>query len=500
MATALAGPNRMPGRGGFAVRLTLAVLSILGICLAGVAWAFASAPGGSPDDDYHLTSTWCPPPIQDSGCPWTDVEQPTRVEVPDPIGRAASCYRFHPDISAGCILDWKSENTVLTSRYDSGDYPGGFYRFAHRLVTDDINASIVTMRVVNVLLGIAGVVAVVALARPVLRRNIVLAAGLAWVPMGSYLMASNNPSSWAISGVFIYAAAILAAADARDWRRWGLIAVAAYGALLACTARADAGIFLIVVSLAAWLLTPVTRRQLPVLAATLLAAIAGWLTFTSTGQQDVLSVRNAEQSLGFNQLLFNNIVELPDYLSGFYGLHWGPGWFDVRLYSLTTIPMIMLAGAVLMRGVSGIFARKALAMSVVGGAMMVIPVYLMVKQGLPLLSNQPRYLLPLLAVFLLLGLTGRNGRTLLISRAQTVLGVLIVCLAHSAALHATIRRYVTGQDVVGFGLDFDTEWWWTFGPQPMQVWLFGSVAFAIAAAALAWLTYRRIPLVDRSSL
>ena len=45
-----------------------AILFALGYFLFGTAWAWSSAIGSSPDDDYHLASAWCPPPLDSSGC------------------------------------------------------------------------------------------------------------------------------------------------------------------------------------------------------------------------------------------------------------------------------------------------------------------------------------------------------------------------------------------------------------------------------------------------
>lgn len=67
------------------------------------------------------------------------------------------------------------------------------------------------------------------------------------------------------------------------------------------------------------------------------------------------------------------------------------------------------------------------------------------------------------------------------SRAARRVIVAAAGLANAFALHAHIRRYVTGSDVVGWNLNRGAEWWWPFGPAPMTTWLLGSVAFAVAA-------------------
>jgi hypothetical protein len=65
--------------------------------------------------------------------------------------------------------------------------------------------------------------------------------------------------------------------------------------------------------------------------------------------------------------------------------------------------------------------------------------------------------------------------------------LLAVVVAHGAALHRVIRRYVTGVDVGGPDLGASVEWWWSRGPGPMATWVLGTLAFVAVAACV----YRR---------
>lgn len=52
-------------------RVVSVVVGVLAALLAGLAWAASSPPGSSPDEDFHLASIWCPPPVESSGCELT---------------------------------------------------------------------------------------------------------------------------------------------------------------------------------------------------------------------------------------------------------------------------------------------------------------------------------------------------------------------------------------------------------------------------------------------
>jgi len=76
------------------------------------------------------------------------------------------------------------------------------------------------MRVVNVLIALVLLGGVCALAPASMRQGLFLAITLAWIPMGAYFIASNNPSSWAITGVFSYGAGLFGALRSDGRRRW----------------------------------------------------------------------------------------------------------------------------------------------------------------------------------------------------------------------------------------------------------------------------------------
>ena len=88
-------------------------------------------------------------------------------------------------------------------------------------------------------------------------------------------------------------------------------------------------------------------------------------------------------------------------------------------------------------------------------------------------------------VALATALAGRpNEESPGLTSTQTIVVYTLLVLANSFGLHANIRRYVTGQDVRAFNLGQGAEWWWSFGPSPMEVWAIGSFAFAVGALLL----------------
>lgn len=475
-----ARPRRQP------LKLILVLVGVLGIVLATVAWAFASPLGGAPDDDYHLPSIWCPMPLESSGCTVVPSGNSVRVMVPETVGKAAECYKFRAAESAHCQANLVDEQYIYTSRVDKGEYPRGYYQFQHLLVGENVTKSALTMRVVNVALAAVGLIAVGALASRTERRNLVLAVLGSWVPLGLYLIASNNPSTWAISGVMIFGAALLSATTAKGWRAWALMGVAVYGAVLACTSRTDATIYCIIVAIAIFLLRPIGRAQLKLVALGLATSVAALAVFFSVGQSSTFTaVGDGRNAPGFNQLLFDNLIRLPQYLTGFWGMSTGFGWLDVHLYPIAGVACFIVGASLFMLCLGEMSVRKLLAAGMLFGAIVSIPLAVTLANRQFLVDYQPRYLLPLLGVFFLVALTTSDGAPIKIGRWQLWAGVALLSIGNSLALHTSIRRYVTGLDLLGFGLNQQAEWWWSFGLSPMGLWAAGSLAFLVGAIALA---------------
>jgi len=221
------------------------LIVVIAAAVAGLAWAISSPIGSSPDEDYHLASIWCPPPVESSGCRvQTDAQGTTTVTVNARVAAAPGCYAFYPDNSAACIWAIPADTTINDGRYDRGEYPGGFYHVMHFFAGADPYTSVYAMRAFNLALAIVlGALLVVAATRPT-RRILAYAVASTYVPMGMFIVPSANPSSWAVIGVTTAAFALhsywIAEARSRVIVNGALCAV---GVGLAASARTDAALY-----------------------------------------------------------------------------------------------------------------------------------------------------------------------------------------------------------------------------------------------------------------
>lgn len=385
------GEARAPHSASFRDRFSLStrawrVIGVIGlvlsVCGVGLAWAVASPLGASPDDDYHLGSIWCPPPLADSGCTTGYTERGTfGPVVPESIAATrVACYAFHGNESAVCALNNSDERTMVTDRWDDGNYPWGYYQFHHHFIAHDADRAGVTMRLINVGIAIVLIGAIGALMPSAMRRGYVLAILAAWTPMGIYFIASTNPSSWAFTGVFAFAAGLWSATQSYGWRRWSLLGAAALGAVLSCTSRGDSAFFLFVITVALAFAVRWRREHWPEAALAIVASIIGIIVMRSTNVASTHLATAQGEHRSLIDLLGDNMSFLPQYLAGFYGYRWGPGWLDVNYDGSISTVGLLIAGAVFIAGARTWSWRKLMTLLTLVGAMAGVPTFIGILQ------------------------------------------------------------------------------------------------------------------------
>ncbi|MET0727320.1 MAG: DUF2142 domain-containing protein [Acidimicrobiales bacterium] len=483
--------------------ITLLTVSLL---LLGASWAVSSPIGSSPDDDFHLASIWCSPPAPDDLCePGTESlsEGQRSVIVPAPVGPRTGCFAFDATKSASCQIGIR-EGARSSSRANDGLYPGGYYVLMGPLAGNHPIVSALLMRVVAWILAVGLIAGAALVARPALRRTYLLSVLVTSVPLAIFLFASNNPSGLAIAGVGAFWCSALAFMQPSSrLRHQGAAVVGLAASALALSSRSDAGLYIaasaacVVVMERGW--RAERRWKSVALAAPALVGVAMVLssgqTSSTTDGSIALDLRGP-----WTSALWYNIVNLPALWTGSLGTR-GLGWLDTRMPDVVSATMIAATGFLLLCSLVSWDRLKVIAVVVAAVPLTVVPLFVLnANHNLVGEFVQPRYLLPMIPVLLAVVLVpagGRRGARLSAAQLKTI-GTLLV-IAHTTALHANIRRYVTGQDVLSPDLDANVEWWWDIGViKPSHVWLVGSVAFA----AVVYLCFTRCLMADpvRSSV
>lgn len=457
------------------------------VFVALAAWALSSPVGASPDDDFHLTSIWCATGDSQYCAPSGD--EGTRL-VPPAVANPA-CFAYDADKSAGCQnrIDFTAGATEETERGNfAGGYPVVYYGTMSLFVGPDVHTSVLVMRLVNIALFV-GLGVALYLFLPANRRQILIWQwALTTVPLGLFVLASNNPSSWAVMGVGYGWLALLGFYEARGRTRVALGALYLLAAVMASGSRSDATVLFVLATFAAVLLSAHLTRRFWLSSILPLAGFAICaLLFRASRSSDAVTGGLGEQ-LGVGaivQRIAYNLTEVPSIWTGIFGQSWGLGWLDTSMPAVVWVSglaAVIGAGFVAARASS---ARKSFVVLVGASALALIPVVLLVLSGNDVGDDyQPRYLLPLIIVFIGAVFFTDGAQQVRLSRVQTWLIVTVLSAAQFIALYLNTRRYVTGIDALSPDLDAGREWWWNLVITPNIAWIMGSLCFAGALALM----------------
>lgn len=473
-------------------RAIVAALIPVAMLFALLSWAFASPVGASPDEDYHLGSIWCAQGDRAGFCESTS--DPGVKLVPKAVTMAAKCYAFHADVSGKCpAADSQALEKSKRGTFNDHGYPPLFYVTMSIFVSHDTAASVLAMRSLNAVLFVGLLTALFLLLEP-RRRGIVLWGGLiALVPFGMFIIPSVNPSGWASISAATLWLSLVGYYEARTRGRLiGLGALALVTTLMGAGARSDAATYSVLAMIVVIVLKAERTKRFWLLSTfTLALAVICVIFYLSGSQGDVINPESASPlSAGATvHLAVANLLQLPSLWVGTLGT-WGLGWLDTLMPAIVWMPSITVVAGVAFGALRFGSLRKSIAVGLVGLSLVVVPLYVLVHDRIMVGAGvQPRYVYPLILLFVGVCLWGMNRIGLGLSGLQLIIIVGGLWIANHIALYTNLRRYVTGDGARGLNLDAGIAWWWSLPFGPLWVWIIGSLAFLTAlgcAAAMSW--------------
>ena len=487
--------------------LRRALIGLVGASLILLIWSISSPLGSDPDSSFHGNSIWCGQGIRRGVCESPSKNapptKPTTVLTPASIASLGSCFSFNAAQSAACEADLLANNRLVPNQFNNQDrlYPNGYYWVMSHFAFLGTEAGLMTVRLINVALFMALTSLLLLLARshPGLVRGVFTSIVITWVPLGLFLIASYNSSSWTITGVTFFWAFLWI--GLRD-RNLGNSILAWSGALLsgliAIGSRFDGAVY---VALSAVIVIFISWRERGGLPQTILAIgtcviaiCAASLSYLMTGQGVVVSrglIGTDNVQYGSLQVFWTNLFRLPGLFLGLYGLHGfggGLGWLDTPMPPITWTLLLVCASITIMTISRNLSTRHKIGVAILIMAVVAIPLYIL-QNDKAIVGEyvQSRYVLPLVTVLIgvLLVPGAQGGRCVVaISRRFRWSIALGVTVAHGAALHTNMRRYISGLDVVSPNLNEGREWWPTWAPNPNLCWLAASTLTLVVVLAI----------------
>ena len=487
------------------LRIVAYCLAPLALLVALLSWSVSSPVASSADEDFHLTSAWCGDGLRDGLCEAGSDADHRRV--PEQLLQANRCFDGHPEQPASCPAIPSSVLTDTDRGNFDGSYPPVFYAAMGMFASPNISVSVIAMRAFNSLLYVA-MMSALFLLLPRARRGLLVWASLVTiVPFGMFLIASINPSGWGVLSATTLWLALLGYFETESrGRRIGLAALALLATVIGAGSRADSAAYAVVAIVLVGVLTVQRTRAFLRLAVfpIVLVAIAGASYLTSGQTRAVNPVgENISSPLGnvpqsFIDLLWNNLIRLPDLWAGAFGapVNGRALWLGATAPGLVWFPVVFAFSGVVFLGLRRLNLRKGLGMAMIVALLVLLPMLWLMRDHILVGQQvQPRYLYPLLIILAGVSLLGFHTASAGLGRVHMVLVATAVFLGNLTIQWFTIRRFTTGLDEFWPNLDKNLEWWWGLPFGPMPLWIVGTLAFAIVCALAVLFGWRaRDPL------
>ncbi len=188
---------------------------VVGLRGAGRMELRASPVGASPDDNFHMTSIWCAQGERADMCESTGVAGERAVL--DEVANSSVCFAFVPEHSGRC--DTQRSGLIVTGHGNfKGLYPRSSIPRLHHLHLGCAD-SVLIMRLFNLSSPLHSSPSVYVFVDRKLRAPMLWGLLLTTVPTGVFLIASVNPSGWAIVSAGTLWVALAGYLRAPTWTR-----------------------------------------------------------------------------------------------------------------------------------------------------------------------------------------------------------------------------------------------------------------------------------------
>jgi hypothetical protein len=468
----------------------LGFLLLLGTIITLGSWALASPPGSGPDDEYHLSSIWCSRGYRIQFC-----EKSTSIyEAKIPLQlhrnggpRTIFCYAGDSKISASCIrgLDAEAVTKLESSkRFNTSSIASNFYKSNGFLVSPNVNRSILTMRFLQIFIFFA-LISFAIHSSGERKWAVLLALFVGIVPVGLFIIPSTSPSSWAIAGVASAGICVMnSLISSRKSHRVTAVIGFLGAVLLTRNVRTDVNIMLaicVTLGLVSGFVIRETNRSLKfdrVKLVRLASLAAPGLLYIHFKVFSLYPWQIMSFILGGSFYSLSN--DSPQAFLGFLG-----GSIQLGSADFAPTPVVLILMSVGFVTFIVITARFVpLKVKISSGFGLSLLFFLPYWFSLGAIGLASRYIMAIylvsLVTFSASAVTNRSLANFKFSKSSLVTIFLTISLGQSLSLHQSIRRYITGTNISGWNLNEGAQWWWTYGPSPLSIWMIGSVAFSVA--------------------
>ena len=466
------------------------ILASIGFFISLTIWSLASPPGSAPDDDFHLPSIWCSHGKVENVCD-PEFKGDGFGKTPTPLSPSAICFAFKSDVSASCqtaMFDWNNKELQGSRTNEKGRFPNGFYWTLHFLIGENTLLSAISMRIFNALLATILLFSTAIISSSKIRVALISSWIAVIVPLSIFTISSTNPSSWSIIGLGTFWAALYSYLNNKNSKINTSIAFALtiISSMIAIQSRSESSFYIIISIILVIFISDHKKLFQPfnkkVFVPVLIFIYSFYEIFTTPSTLGwSTGLPGGDPNRNMQEIWFRNISDWPTFVTGSLG-GWPLGWLDVPMPSIVYFFTMVVFISVLFRGIIETDLWKSLSIILIIAVLFFLPLRILALGKNYVGENvQPRYFLPLLFLLVAFSMISAESKPVIsFNFPQLILIFVASTISHAFALHFTIRRYITGSDVVDWNLNKNVEWWWDFMPSPMASWILAVIGFSTA--------------------
>lgn len=442
-------------------------------------WAFSSSIGSGGDADNHLSSVWCAWGEEPNIC--EDISETASGYSASVPFMFQMCDGRPIDYSPACEFQEKHAS-VQRLRTSAPDYQNLYYKFMRIFVTDNVQTSVLIMRIVNSLSVALLFYGAMQFCSGRNRIGLVIGLLTTLVSVSISTITSINPRSWATIGVIFSWTFLYELLKQKNLvpKRIKLLLLYAASCLLAISSRIDASTYVVFSSLLITILIFV-ERGFPIkqiLANALKVIVPVTAVIILVPRLHFLFQFSSSPSYGKLQFFVMQLVHIPESVAQIWAYDVGQQGSGPGLVGLIGFGIFLVFIVLALQEFN---QRQGWLMSLTA-AFIFITMYrgsLLVDSLVPLGG---RYVLSLAAFFIGIVFVASTGSlNFLLKRGLRASVVTALGVAHALALYSNIEYYTKRGQNIGFydELSLRGAWWWNSWSSPNWVFFLGSILFIL---------------------
>ena len=443
-------------------------------------WAISNPVGSSPDEGTHLVGIWCTELNKSIKCNNLN----GTANFSSKLSGDDSCYLHDADQSANCL---KKQEEIY--RELSGFNELSFYKFFSYFVSDNVEYSVILMRLFNVFIFSICIL----FSYLYLRQDIFIGTMFSFMvvglPLGLYLATSISTSSWVVLGAIFFVPFLIEIFSNLSTRAIPLVLLTIMLIYLYTGSRQDGILFLGIslVSSAPIIIREIfnlkflsklkeNRNYIRLVWMTSIFVILYGVYFVSLeiGKRAGLGSYASTQAVTNWDIAYR----FTSLISGALGA-WGLGSLEVDMPDFVTFSSIIIFFSVIFISLKQSIVETKLTLTLYSYFLIyVIWMFLFKSQLFVGQWLQPRYIIPIMFSLVSLSFVGIKPESYKSYTPQIRIIIFLSTICFAFSLHTNLRRYTHGLDQLYVNLDKNNEWWWDFLPiSPMQVLFIGILSY-----------------------